>query len=290
LSAWSRARGLRLVEDCAQGFSSPADHGSRAADISLFSFGTIKTMTAFGGALAVVRNPSVLRRMRATHARWPIQPTARYAAKVARAALLMGAQQPLAYRAIERVASLTGHTIDKVILNAVRGFPVPPGGTLRPLLQFRPSGAMLATLRQRLRTFDAATLERRAEQGEFAHGILRHRAPLLGDAALERTHWIVAITSNNRARLVARGRAIGLDLAAGASNIAAVPRPPERPDLEPLEAERFMRRIVFVPANATVPRERLQRLADLLAMDRIVARESAARTFGGVRQEPISLP
>lgn len=290
LAAWARARGVRLVEDCAQGFSAPNDHGARAADISLFSFGSIKTMTAFGGALAVVRDPAVLQRMRAAQARWPLQPTAKYAAKVARVGALMVAQRPGLYRGIERLAVLGGTTLDDIVLRAVRGFPVPPGGTLRPLLQFRPSGALLATLRHRLRTFDASALARRAEQGECAHRMLRHRTSLLGEGALARTHWLVAIAAAHRARLVRRGRALGLDLAAGASNIAAVPRPPERPELPALEAERFMSRIVFVPANASVPQSLFERLADLLAMERIAARQTRAALTTGLQRESISLP
>src|SRR5215211_6517846 len=41
--------GAPLVEDCAQGFAGFPDAGDPAADVTLFSFGTIKTQTALGG-------------------------------------------------------------------------------------------------------------------------------------------------------------------------------------------------------------------------------------------------
>lgn len=42
-----------LVEDLAEGFASVNENGNPMADLSLFSFGTIKTLSAFGGSLTV---------------------------------------------------------------------------------------------------------------------------------------------------------------------------------------------------------------------------------------------
>lgn len=48
--------GIFVVEDEAESFSSPTHTGSKNADATLFSYGTIKTNTAFGGAITVIRN------------------------------------------------------------------------------------------------------------------------------------------------------------------------------------------------------------------------------------------
>jgi perosamine synthetase len=48
-----------LLKDCAQAFSGLSFRGSSHADISMFSFGTIKTSTAFGGALVEVQNSAI---------------------------------------------------------------------------------------------------------------------------------------------------------------------------------------------------------------------------------------
>ena len=55
-----------------------------------------------------------------------------------------------------------------------------------------------------------------------------------------------------------------MDVAAGASNITAVPRPEERPDLPPLVAERFMLQILFIPVYPEIPRHRLAAIPELL--------------------------
>ena len=42
-----------LIEDLAEGFSSITSNGNPLADITFFSFGTIKTLSALGGGLTV---------------------------------------------------------------------------------------------------------------------------------------------------------------------------------------------------------------------------------------------
>jgi perosamine synthetase len=261
LAEWARARGLPLVEDCAQGFVAPSERGSPMADATFYSFGSIKTMTALGGALVRVADARVLARMRAAQERWPVQRTRRFAAKVARSALLLLVQRPRVYATIAMLCDLTGRDFDRLIQDSVKGFPVPPGGTLLPLLRHRPCGALLALLRHRLRTFDGRHLAARARQGEQVRDALRPHAPVFGAEQPLRTHWLFAIVSADRGAAVRCGRRMGLDVAPGASSIAAVPRPAERPDLAPLRAEGFMRRILFVPAHAAIPAAALDGVA-----------------------------
>lgn len=263
LAAWAHGRGVRLIEDCAQGFIAPDERGSPLAEASFYSFGSIKTLTALGGALVRVADASVLGRMRALQEEWPLQSASRFARKVGRSALLMLAQHPTAYATLAMLCDLTGRDFDRIIQQSVRGFPVPPGGALLPVLRHRPCGAQLALLHHRLRTFSPQRLARRAAQGERVAEAMRPVARVLGDAQRQRTHWLLAIESADRVGAVRRGRMLGLDVAAGASSIAAVPRPAERPDLAPTDAEGFMSRIVFVPAQPEIPVRAFERIADL---------------------------
>lgn len=262
--AWARSQGLRVVEDCAQGFVSPDERGHAEADLSCYSFGTIKTCTAVGGALSAVRDPALLAAMRRVQAGWPVQPAPQYAQRLLRAGLLLGVQEPHVYRGIERLTALAGVDFHQFILRAIRGFPVPPGGTLRARVQLQPCAALLTTLHERLATFTPVALAARAARGERTLRRLAKRVPMLGAQQPRRTHWLVGAEVSDRAAVIARGLRSGFDLA-GATNIAAIPRPPERPDLPPTEAERFMARVVFVPAHAGVPAEALEDLVEVVA-------------------------
>lgn len=278
LAEWARARGVLVVEDCAQGFIAPDERGSPLADATFYSFGTIKTLTALGGALVRVADSQVLARMRATQDRWPAQSTRRFTAKVARSAALVLVQRPRVYATIAMLCDLTERDFDRLIQDSVKGFPVPPGGSLLPLLRHRPCGALLALLRHRLRTFDGKHLAARARQGERVREALLPVARVFGAEQPLRTHWLFAIVSADRAAAARNGRLMGLDVAPGASSIAVVPRPAERPDLPPLRAEAFMQRILFVPAHAAIPERALEGVAGI-----VNARATAAVTRTGLR-------
>jgi hypothetical protein len=67
LAAAARRLNLTLIEDSAEAFCGAEYRGHPLADISMFSFGTIKTGTSFGGALSRVRDEAVLQAMRRAH-------------------------------------------------------------------------------------------------------------------------------------------------------------------------------------------------------------------------------
>jgi perosamine synthetase len=64
VAAFAREHGLILAEDCAQAFKGPDHMGHTAADVSMYSFGTLNTSTALGGAVLRVRDREALRKMR----------------------------------------------------------------------------------------------------------------------------------------------------------------------------------------------------------------------------------
>jgi len=53
---WAHSHNIVVIEDMAESFKGNKFTGNLDADFSLFSFGTIKTCTAFGGSIMVVRD------------------------------------------------------------------------------------------------------------------------------------------------------------------------------------------------------------------------------------------
>ncbi len=124
LAVVSRRHGLLLIEDCAQSFRGPAA-GQPPPDISLFSFGAIKTATSLGGSLVRVKDPGLLVRMRRLHAQWPVQNRREYTLRVLKFVGLLGLAQPRLYWLLERSVRLAGRDFDSFVANAVKGFPGP---------------------------------------------------------------------------------------------------------------------------------------------------------------------
>src|SRR5215204_7631268 len=71
VAKFARECSLLLVEDCAQAFQGPERMGDPVADVSMYSFGTLKISTALGGAVLRVRDREVLGRMRGIQASYP---------------------------------------------------------------------------------------------------------------------------------------------------------------------------------------------------------------------------
>src|SRR5213079_2017257 len=84
----AKKRGLVMIEDCAQAFTGPDYTGHPETNVAMFSFGSIKTMTALGGALLRVRDADLLRKMRTIQRTLPMQRRKEFAGVVLTHAIL----------------------------------------------------------------------------------------------------------------------------------------------------------------------------------------------------------
>lgn len=78
----AKRHNLLLIEDWAEGFSGFDYLGHPESDLSLFSFGPIKYYTAYGGAIAKVKDINVYHRMKNLHESYPMQSHSDYMKKV----------------------------------------------------------------------------------------------------------------------------------------------------------------------------------------------------------------
>jgi len=258
----ARRHGLLVVEDCAQCLRGPQDRGDDLADVSLFSFGSIKTATALGGALARVDDPRLAEGMRALQDGWLVQPRRAYALRVLKFAGLRALARPRVYWLFSRALAAAGRDLDAVVNGAVRGFS---GPELMRRIQRRPSAPLLALLARRLRRFDAERLEARAHAGKRLAAVLPRDLAQPGRTALHPTHWVFPVVTSDRAELIAALRRAGFDAAAATSSITSVSPPSDRPDLRPEDAERTMAGVVFLPAYPELGDRELARLASVVA-------------------------
>jgi 1-acyl-sn-glycerol-3-phosphate acyltransferase len=258
----ARRHGQLVVEDCAQSLRGPHDNGDPLADVSLFSFGSIKTATALGGALVRVENRRLAEEMRTKQRAWPVQPRREYAARVLKFTCLRALAHPRAYWLFSRALAAARRDLDAVVNGAVRGFP---RDELIRRIRRRPSGPLLALLARRLRRFDAERLVARARAGDFLAAALPLELVRPGRRASNKTHWVFPVVAGNPGSLIALLRQAGFDAASATSSIACVRPPADRPDLRPENAERALSGIVFLPAYPELGEPELTRLASVVA-------------------------
>jgi dTDP-4-amino-4,6-dideoxygalactose transaminase len=155
----ARERGLVVIEDCAQAYDGTGYRGHPESDVSLFSFGPIKTATALGGALLRVRDAALLARMRRLQGEYPRQSRLDYLGRVAKYSGLKLLSARLPYTLFVAACRLLGRNHDSVIGGSARSFT---GHDLFAAIRRRPAGALLALLERRLQRFDPRTVGDRA--------------------------------------------------------------------------------------------------------------------------------
>jgi perosamine synthetase len=249
-----RARGILVVEDCAQAYSGTDYSGHPDSDLVLFSFGPIKHATALGGGLALVRDPSVRGRMRAIHHEWPEQPRREYLWRVVKYAGLHALSLRPTYTVVAGVAHAMGVDMDGLTNRLTRGFS---GPEFFSRIRRRPSAPLLETLARRLGQ----------DAGRFRTHEVRVRTLLdksgvhpmcPGASAVPHTFWLLPIVTPDREALIAELRGHGFDATRGRSfevvgeeGVAS-------------EAERIYRMAVYVPVYPAMPDGDVRRLGAVL--------------------------
>src|SRR6267143_722689 len=122
ISAAARRHELLVIEDCAQAFAADGYRGSAQSDVSLFSFGPIKTATALGGALLRVSDAGLRTAMLARQRKYPAQRRAAYVRKLMKCAALKALSYRLPYGLFAASCSLLQTSHDAIIGQAARSF------------------------------------------------------------------------------------------------------------------------------------------------------------------------
>ncbi|HEV2927732.1 MAG TPA: DegT/DnrJ/EryC1/StrS family aminotransferase, partial [Propionibacteriaceae bacterium] len=119
---FARRHDLLLVEDSAQAFAGTDSLGPSGADVSMFSFGMIKTASAVGGALMSVGDAELRSSMRKEQDGWPAQGRVGYAVKLAKAGGLAVFNDPRRFAVLYRVCRRLGLDLDSMINTSTRSF------------------------------------------------------------------------------------------------------------------------------------------------------------------------
>jgi perosamine synthetase len=257
---------LMLIEDCAQAWSGGQRTSDPRADVSLFSFGPIKTNTALGGGVIEVRHVALLDEMRRLHALWPRQSRWEFLRRVLKYRVLSAAASPLSLAAIVRLAALVGRSHDALISRSACSFP---GPRFFEKIRRRPAVPLTELMQRKLLTFDPSRIELRQQQGKQLARRLNKRFPVPGITAQRQTWWVVAVLVDCPEQLIQTLWKAGFD-ATQASSL----QPVCEQDL-PLVV-RMLRHLVFLPFDPQMPANEQQRMVNAIDQANLAAPDWAA--------------
>ena len=254
----ARRHNLLVVEDCAQAFAGVEYEGDPRADASMFSFGTIKSSTALGGAILRVRDAEVLRRMRAAQEAYPLQPRWPYFKRLAKYAMLKGlAARPICAMFVH-VCRAIGCDYDRIVNAAARGFP---GDDFFAQIRRRPSSPLLAMLERRMKHHDAGRSERHVAKGRTLAESLGNVMSCPGTAVVPNTYWVFPVVVREPAELLEHLTRAGFDATQGQS-LCVVSPPADRVNQKATAAEDLLANVVFLPFYPELPPAESRRLAE----------------------------
>ena len=261
-----RRRGLMLIEDAAQAFAGDRWRGHEHSHVVMFSFGPIKTATALGGGIMIVRDDELRRSMRQRHATYPVQPRSEYYRRLMRyAGLKFLSPRPMT-RCLFAMCGLLGRDASTLINGAVRNIN---GEDFFGHLRRQPSAVLVAMMHRRIARYDMRALDRRAALGDqfvraLADGIDRPSGEMVpSSAASPHTWWAVPVACTDVEAAAATLRSAGFDSATH-SSMQTIDAIEGRPDTNPTQAAAAIAKTLYVPLYPAMPTKEIKRMAKLL--------------------------
>ena len=272
---FARQHNLVLIEDCAQAFEGDRYKGHDEADVSMFSFGPIKTATALAGGMFRVKDESLLSRMRELQAEYPVQSRWFFLKRVLFYSVLKFLGGKLAFGLFVRTCRLLGKDFDEVLNGSIRNFPE---DQFFASLRLQPSFPLLRLIARRIRRYRNEDLDRRAARGALLASLLpREHCP--GAAANPHSYWVFPLRVSDPPRIIAALREAGFDSTAD-SSMQPVEATDGRTEAAPETARVLLKSAIYLPLYGQIPESEIRRMASilvpLLAVEEVSTKQPAS--------------
>ncbi|MES1907770.1 MAG: hypothetical protein MHM6MM_000824 [Cercozoa sp. M6MM] len=249
---------VEVIEDAAEAFEGRFWHGDDRSLMSLFSFGAIKHAHAFGGCLVRFNDADLMQQMKRVHDKFPLQPKSTYAKKVAKYSFVsVLLQEPIISPGLATMFAMDKDLSAKFV-GMVRGFP--SVAAMLSGIRQRPSRALMATLRYRMRNYERKDVEHRRQ---LLQRFLRHlpqqgrepRCYMPGLDCFELGFWLCPLLVKSPTEFVERMKKLKVLCFVGATQLSYVPVPAELEQFsslfpQPTSAQFLMRHVVYLPVHA----------------------------------------
>jgi len=258
ISEVAKRHHILLIEDCAQSFYSISYSGNPKSDVSMFSFGTIKTATALGGAIVIVRNNVPLaNKMQKLYSAYPVQHRKKFLQKAIKYIFITFLSAPRIFPRVIKFIKRKNIDYDSYIHNLSRSFP---SGNFFENIRKQPCFPLLKLLLYRLETYQHKTIEARIERGNYLLQNLPDSLKFPGQLATFQSYWAFPILATEPQKVMDILRENGFD--ATNKNSLQIVGLERNSDTEALQ--QLQNQIVFLPLYPEIPMTELNRIIKLL--------------------------
>lgn len=186
----AKKHNLAVIEDLAEGFCGFDYLGHPDADISLFSFGTIKYCSCMGGAIAKIQNSADYKKMNQLQQMYHSQSSSVYLQKVMKCCMLyVMLDCPKAVRPALFIVQQLNCDYKRNVTKLVRSFP----NNLIHMIRFQPSMALLLVMFHRFQSFRPSQITICRLKGEYVTCRLPSTVTVVGHKAPLNCYWLFPI-------------------------------------------------------------------------------------------------
>ena len=246
-----KSKNILLVEDCAQAFDGLRYLGHPDADLSFFSFGPIKSCTALGGSVTLVRDKDLARKMQSIDRNYPIKSELWFVKRSLKYLCLKFLAIPQIFGIFLVLLDSLNIDLDSSIGSLTRGFSK---GDIQSQLRYRPPTGMLRLLQYRFENLDLSRFDQRQQAADNFFTLLDRPDLHPGRKATRHSYWVVPITTENPKLLMQKLRLEGFDTTTGTTSLKAI-------GSGSIHAKQLIDSILYLPISASLPAEEIARLA-----------------------------
>ena len=260
-------RGLDVIEDCAECYAGDRSTCRSHTDLSLYSFGPIKTATALGGGVAVLRDDEVCTKMNRLHrSLYTHQTQSEFLWNVLKAALVQFvAGSPSLYAILLLSCRWLGLNFHRIVSTSTRNFSLTKranSATLMQSIRRRPSLGLLKTLRMRLRRsklVESCTTAKMQRCESFMVKLRDYSALRWPKAATTHCWWLAPIMVQSPDDASRRLLQLGYDAPRGLSQLQCIGDSPR--------AKALMQSILYLPvASRFMTEVDIEAMVDAIAI------------------------
>lgn len=259
--ATAKKHGILVIEDCAQAYCSKTYSGSADAGVSMFSFGSIKTATALGGAVLMVRkNEQLLRKMQELQLSYPVQRRSDFFRKILKYIFIALGSSHHIYPLIVKLLKKRSIDYDSYIHRLSRSFP---GTDFFAGIRQQACFPLLKLLDYRFETYPFQNIDARTEKGKYLHRNLPESFRFPGQHAFRQTYWAFPVLTAETQRVIAGLRAEGFD-ATTKNSLIIVGSTGDVATKTLQNVQILQDQLVFLPLYPELPMEELDKMIGCL--------------------------
>jgi perosamine synthetase len=270
---------LILIEDCAQAFAGNKYYGHPQADISFFSFGSIKSSTALGGGISLIKkelqnninNQNIAEKIQELQQQYPQKSELWFFIRVWKYLLLKSLSIPWIYYLLIQTLKILSKDLDSTINATTRGFSQ---GNLLAKIRYLPPHHLVHFLAYRLWKCQENKCQDFCDRVETAQHFLAILQPSInkiifpGIEANYHSFWLFPIIVTQPEILMMKLRDRNFDVTRGTTSLTVCESPSNAFNYPSLEnAKYLMEHVLFLPISSKFPKIELERLASILAKE-----------------------